>query len=222
MARRNTRELILETSLDLFNRFGEPNVTTNHIADEADISPGNLYYHFKSKDDIVVELFKRFLARFQPLIAVPEDVLLHPEDLWFQLHLGFELKGEFRFLYRNLADLTARIPDLGRAMRGLLMRERQAARNLLNGLQQAEALSIGDRDKEMLCDSILLAVTYWIPFAELREPDALEDDRAQTAAIARVLLMVTPWLEAPAREQFRQLAGDYLAHAQKKSRQGAG
>jgi AcrR family transcriptional regulator len=213
MARRNTRELILATSLGLFNLLGEPNVTTNHIADEADISPGNLYYHFRSKDDIVVELFKRFLARFRPLIEIPGDALLHAEDLWFHLHLSFELKGEFRFLYRNMADLTARIPDLNRAMRGLLMRERMAAWNLLGGLEQAGVATIGREQKEMLTDNILLNLTYWIPFADLLEPGGLNDSRAQAAAIARVMLMLTPWLREPEQGQFRRLAEDYLAHS---------
>jgi AcrR family transcriptional regulator len=212
MARRNTRELILETSLGLFNQYGEPNVTTNHIADEADISPGNLYYHFRSKNDIVVELFKRFLVRFQPLIDIPEDILLQPEDLWFQLHLSFELKGEYRFLYRNLADLTARVPDLERAMRGLLHREHKAAWNSLSGLEQAGVMQIESRPKQLLADSILLSLTYWIPFAELTEPDALDNSQVQVTAIARVLLLVTPWLRQPQQDQFRDLALAYLSH----------
>jgi AcrR family transcriptional regulator len=211
MARRDTRELILATSLGLFNEFGEPNVTTNHIADEADISPGNLYYHFRSKDDIVLELFKRFLVRFQPLIEIPADILLQPEDLWFQLHLSFELKGEFRFIYRNLADLAARVPDFDRAMRGLLQRELQAARNSLSGLEQAGVLELDERRRELLADSILLALTYWIPYAELLEPGGLEDGRAQTAAIARVMLLVAPWLREPQQAEFLALAQEYLA-----------
>ncbi len=213
MPRRDTRELILVTSLGLFNLLGEPHVTTNHIADEADISPGNLYYHFRSKDAIVVELFKRFLARIRPLIEIPADVSVHAEDLWFQLHLSFELKGEFRFLYRNLADLTARIPDLDRAMRALLMRERRAALNLLNGLEQAGALTIGRGQKDLLTDSILLHLTYWIPFADLLASGGVDDSRAQAAAIARVMLMVTPWLREPEQSQFRNLAADYLRHS---------
>jgi AcrR family transcriptional regulator len=213
MARRNTRELILETSLGLFNEFGEPNVTTNHIADEADISPGNLYYHFRSKNDIVLELFKRFLVRFQPLIDIPEDVLLQPEDLWIQLHLSFELKSEYRFIYRNMADLTARVPDLERALRGLLQRERKAAWNSLTGLEQAGALQIETHEKQLLADSILLSLTYWIPFAELTEPGRLDDSQAQVVAIARVLQLVTPWLRQPQQDQFRALALAYLSHS---------
>lgn len=212
MAKRNTRELILSISLELFNEFGEPNVTTNHIADEADISPGNLYYHFRSKDDIVLELFKRFLVRFKPLIDIPENILFQAEDLWFQLHLSFELKGEYRFLYRNLADLIARIPDLDKAMRGLLMRERLAAWNSLSGLEQAGALQIEPLQKDLLTDNLLLALTYWIPFADLREPGGLDNSTAQISAIARVLLMVTPYLREPEKTQFTALAHSYLQH----------
>lgn len=211
MARRDTRELILTTSLELFNTYGEPNVTTNHIADEADISPGNLYYHFRSKDDIVIELFKRFLVRFQPLIDVPDDLLLQAEDLWFQLHLSFELKGEFRFLYRNLSDLTSRIADLDKAMRALLKRERQSVWSSLLALEQAGVLSIDAQQKDMLVDSIVLALTYWIPFAELFEAGGMQDSTAQTKAIARVLLAVTPYLREPERSQFTGLAQQYLS-----------
>jgi len=211
MTRRDTKELILTTSLGLFNDLGEPNVSTNHIADEADISPGNLYYHFRSKDDIVIELFKRFLTHFQPLTEVPEDQALEAEDLWFQLHLSFELKGQFRFLYRNLSDLTSRIPDLDRAMRGLLMRERQAATTLLSGLQRSGALQINPQEKGMLVDNILLAVTYWIPYADIFDRQGLEQGSAQVAAIARVLQMLIPHLQEPTRTQFKNLTQDYLA-----------
>lgn len=213
MTRRDTRELILTTSLELFNQCGEPNVTTNHIADEADISPGNLYYYFHSKDDIVIELFKRYLSRFQPLIEIPETTLLQAEDLWFQMHLSFELKGDFRFLYRNLSDLTARIPDINRAMRALLKRERQSALNSLSGLEQAGVMSIDERDKDLLADSILLALTYWIPFSELFDPDGFEDASAQTRAIAQVLMSVAPYLRNPEKKQFTDLAYQYLSTA---------
>jgi len=202
--------LILSTSLDLFNEFGEPNVTTNHIADEADISPGNLYYHFRSKDDIVIELFKRFLTRFQPLTEVPENLALEAEDLWFQLHLSFELKGQFRFFYRNLSDLTSRIPDLDRAMRGLLMRERNAAINLLSGLQRNGALEINEQEKDMLVDNFLLSVTYWIPYADIFDHEGLQQGTAQVEAIARVLQMLIPHLQEPTRTQFEKLTQNYL------------
>ena len=210
MTRRNTKELILSTSLALFNELGEPNVTTNHIADEADISPGNLYYHYRSKDDIVIELFKRFLIQFQPLTDVPDDLALEAEDLWFQLHLSFELKGQFRFLYRNLSDLTSRIPDLDKAMRGLLLRERQAATTLLEGLQRNGALKISPQEQSMLVDNFLLAVTYWIPYADIFDPQGMQQGSAQIEAIARVLQMLTPHLQEPARTQFTTLTHRYL------------
>jgi len=207
--KRNTREHILEISLSLFNELGEPRVTTNQIALEADISPGNLYYHFRSKHDIVLELFKRFLAQFQPLLEVPENSSLEAEDLWFQLHLSFELKGRFRFLYRNLTDLAHQVPNLGKAFLGLLRMERKAVRGLIESLERQDKLRITKNEKTLLLNNLMLALTYWISYAELIDADGLANGSVQTNAIAGVLQLVIPYLRPPDRKQFTELVQGY-------------
>jgi AcrR family transcriptional regulator len=59
-APRRTAERILEVTLELFNRFGEPNVSTTLISAELNISPGNLYYHYPAKDELINSLFDRY------------------------------------------------------------------------------------------------------------------------------------------------------------------
>lgn len=85
-----TRERILDISLAMFNDRGEPNVTTNHIADELEISPGNLYYHFRNKEDIVENLFARYEEKIDRVMVAPDERLPNLEDIWLQLHLAFE------------------------------------------------------------------------------------------------------------------------------------
>ncbi len=211
MTRRDTRGLILSTSLALFNRHGEPNVSTNHIADEAGISPGNLYYHFRSKDDIVLELFKRFLLHVRPLLDFDDEAEPEAEDLWLRLHLIFEAMGRFRFLYRNLSDLHARIRNLRQAFNGLLGRLRATLLEQITALGERGVLEIGAADSEILADNMMLHMTYWIPYAEVRGDPGLADGRVLTDAVARVLHLVLPYLREPEAGQVRELAQRYRA-----------
>jgi len=112
---RRTRERILETGLALFNRDGAPQVTTANIADEMNISPGNLYYHFDNKEEIVFELYARYEEGVLPLYADRAGRPLDVDDLWLWLHLLFEQMWRYRFLYRDLDQLTSQDPKLGRA-----------------------------------------------------------------------------------------------------------
>ncbi len=210
MARRNTRELILGTSLALFNELGEPNVSTNLIADEAEISPGNLYYHFRQKQDIVEALLSRFAEALLPLIDVSVEDDIDAESLWIRLHLVFELKGQYRFVYRNISDIAGRMPDVEKVMRALFMRERGAVASLLAGLQENGSMGASPPQQAMLLDQIMLTLTYWIPHANLFDPKGAEDGSAQVLAIARVFLLVLPYLRQPWKDETGRLAAEYL------------
>ena len=54
-----TRDKIINTAIHLFNDQGTKSVSTNHIAAAAGISPGNLYYHFRNKEDIIRAIFEQ-------------------------------------------------------------------------------------------------------------------------------------------------------------------
>ena len=81
-APRRTAERILEVSLALFNRFGEPNVSTTLISHELSISPGNLYYHYPAKEALVNALFDRFERDIDALLGASDGVQ-NVEDAWF-------------------------------------------------------------------------------------------------------------------------------------------
>src|SRR6218665_3356816 len=131
---RQTRELILETALAMFNTQGEPNVTTNHIADELGISPGNLYYHYRNKDDIIGQLFARYEQRIDDALVVPDDHLPDLETVWLQLHLIFECMWEYRFVYRDLVDILSRNRKLRMHFARILKRASDNAASVMRGL----------------------------------------------------------------------------------------
>ena len=106
-APRRTAERILTTTLGLFNRFGEPNVSTTMISNELGISPGNLYYHYPAKDELVNALFTNYKADLlELLVSAPEVRDL--EDAWFFLHHLMERIWAHRFIYRDLNDLLSK------------------------------------------------------------------------------------------------------------------
>lgn len=57
-----TKELIVQTALLLFQKDGYESVTMRDLAKACDSSLGSFYYHFKNKEEIVLELFKNSLS----------------------------------------------------------------------------------------------------------------------------------------------------------------
>ena len=208
---RRTPQRILETSLALFNRRGAPQVTTAEIAGEMNISPGNLYYHFRNKDEIVGELCAAFEARVKPLFADPRGRAIDVEDLWLWLHLLFERMGEYRFIFRDVDALAARDAALG-ARLGRLLRQGVATMvELCRGMVVAQTMVASEREIVALAENVVLVATYWQSFARIgRTPAASAGDAAAGRAAWQVLALIAPFLVGDARTLIDRLGRDYL------------
>ncbi|MFE8071689.1 TetR/AcrR family transcriptional regulator [Marinobacteraceae bacterium S3BR75-40.1] len=203
-----TRERILHTSLELFNHCGEPNVTTLQIADEMDISPGNLYYHFKSKGEIVRELFEWYEHQINELLDVPE-VTITVEDQWLFLHLIFETVARFRFIYQDLVNVLSRYDDLQPHFRRILARKRTASLTICDSLRQQGMLNANDRELEALCEQISLTITYWLSFEVLSHLD--DKDKVDLGrGVYQVMLLVAPFLREEERGMLEAMGQEYL------------
>jgi AcrR family transcriptional regulator len=209
MPPRPTRERILEASLAMFNAQGEPNVTTNHIADEIGISPGNLYYHFRNKEDIVAHVFARYEARMDATLVVPEDRLPNLEDVWMQLHLVFECMWDYRFLYRDLVDILSRNRKLKAHFARILDRAARAADGVLRGLAAAGILRATPDEIRATAESVLLVATFWLNFAIVRNTRGTTEQEDLTRGIYQVMLLIAPFLRDAERAHLNTLASAY-------------
>ena len=203
---RRTRERILETSLALMNREGEPHVTTADIADEMNISPGNLYYHFRNKDDIIGELYAAYESGVTPLLASPPAA--EGDDLWFLLHLLFERMHEYRFLYRDLDEITSRNRKLAVRVADLLRRLEGTVLELSRSLVRNGRMRASDRELGALASNATLVSTYWMSWQ--RVSGAGRDEVNLSVAAYQVLALFAPFMVGDGRALIERLGEEYL------------
>jgi AcrR family transcriptional regulator len=209
---RRTRERIVETALRLFNEFGEPNVTTTIVADEMNISPGNLYYHFANKDEIVNEIFAAFEREIRETLAAPTKRTPTIEDAWLFLHLVFELIWKYRFLYRDLNDLLSRNRHVETHMKDIVGHSVRTASQLCGGLVAAGDMRASPAEIESLAANIVVVATYWLSFEFVREPRRQADGATLARGAYHVMSMLAPYLHGTSRTHFERLAARYLDH----------
>jgi len=213
-APRRTAQRILETALDLFNRFGEPNVSTTLVAAELSISPGNLYYHYPAKDELINRLYEGYEAELHELLHASEGV--HDvEDAWFFMHSLFELIWRHRFLYRDLNDLLSKNRLLETRFQAVLADKAKAIRALLDGMARAGHLEIDPREVDALAQSMVVVLTYWLSYEYVRNPrQALEPAHAQGALLRgaqHTLHLLAPYLVLAQRRHLLGLSDAYAA-----------
>jgi AcrR family transcriptional regulator len=216
-APRRTAERIAEVTLELFNRFGEPNVSTTMISAELNISPGNLYYHYPSKDALVNQLFDRYETALLGLLDAAPDVQ-DVEDTWFFLHSLFEQVWNHRFLYRDLNNLLSGNRHLETHFHAALERKTHAFRSLLESLATSGLMRIDPDSIETLSASMSVMVTYWLSYEYVRNPRQAMEPASAGLALTRgaqhVLSLLKPYMASTdLQNHLQSLTAAYNPHS---------
>jgi len=194
----SNKDHILEASLNLFNEQGVRAVTTNHIAAHLSISPGNLYYHFRNKEEIIRALFPRLENAVRLALVLPVAAPVTAEELGSYYLAGIETLWQYRFFFRDLDELVGRDPELGEELRGLTSWLLDQFRTLFRLLLQQGNMHPPEpeTDLDRLGVNIFIIWFNWVSFLTTARAKPEVDDRDMAEGALQAFVVLAPYLEA--------------------------
>lgn len=176
--RGKVKEQIVLTAIDLFNEYGTFKITTNHIIDELEISPGTFYYHFKNKEEIIREIFKRIFSDFELIWDFSKfnrDIL---DSIFFMLSEMFDLYYNYRFFYLEIATLFNKDPKLLEQYNSINKKHKEKMKVFIKSLQDNKIIidNISEHDVTNLINNIWIISEFWITFLFLEKKQVNKDN----------------------------------------------
>jgi len=181
--------------LHLFNETGTGTASTNHLAAAAGISVGNLYYHFKNKEEVIRALFERYSGDTDRTFSLSPDHAPTLEDLERMISENFVVLWKYRFFYRERIALIQRDPVL--AERYYTVRERGFVgfRHLVHAFTEAGLLRAPQSETELnqLAQVCWIVSDFYLPFIEAESattslPELASRHQEEGTALLRFVL----------------------------------
>lgn len=158
-----TKHRIISTAIVLFNQRGFMNVTMRDLAQELDISLGNLTYHFKRKDELVETIHRCLIDERNALL---ETVQVAPSitNIHAQLHPLMELYEKYRFFYLDILEVMRAFPDIASSHREHISNQIRYIRAIIDYSVGSGNMLPESRNGQYdsLAETVCLMLTFWL------------------------------------------------------------
>lgn len=203
-----TNDRILQISLQLFNERGERSVTTNHIAAELGISPGNLYYHFRNKQEIIKELAQQYQAETLEMLALPVDRPLNANDKISYFQVLSNQLWAYRFIHRDVYHLVENNEDFRKIYPRFAGQVMQQGQKIYRAFVDAGLMKMTDSEIEALIINLWIVLTNWTNFlymsGHISDNTHLEE-KWVWQALRQMVFLEGPYLMGESRQTYEQL-----------------
>ena len=203
-----TKDRILQISLQLFNERGERSVKTNHIAAELGISPGNLYYHFRNKQEIIKELAQQYQAETLEMLALPVDRPLNANDKISYFQVLSNQLWAYRFIHRDVYHLVENNEDFRKIYPRFAGQVMQQGQKIYRAFVDAGLMKMTDSEIEALIINLWIVLTNWTNFlymsGHISDNTHLEE-KWVWQALRQMVFLEGPYLMGESRQTYEQL-----------------
>lgn len=210
-----TKEKIVQASLELFNLHGERSITTNHIAAHIKISPGNLYYHYRNKSDIIARIFDQYELAVSELFELPSDRDITLDDRARLTEKLLDLIWKYRFMHRDLVGMLANDAELKERYQAFATRSIKSTEQVYRKMSEFGFMKIPEEQLKPLALNIWILATSWTTY--LRTAQGVPEDQLTREQLNQVIYQMTclemPYLTEITREETRQLLETYGPNA---------
>ncbi|MDH5464884.1 MAG: TetR/AcrR family transcriptional regulator, partial [Thiovulaceae bacterium] len=182
------------TALQLFNQHGSNNVTTNHIVEALGISPGNFYYYFKNKEEIICALFEQMIQTWDTAVQAFELPQSFEKALDMHIDLGATFYTKYLFIHKELSSLVKNDQKFESIHHDIHARRLKEFKLLLGYfIGKGELIPMSETTQDFIIDTLWIYSLFWLPYIEISGEDVCE------ASILKV------------KQHFKQLLQPYLA-----------
>lgn len=202
-----TKDRILQASLALFNDQGERAVTTNHIATALGMSPGNLYYHFRNKQEIIKELFTQYQQETLELLELPSGRALDANDKIHYFQVLSQQLWSYRFLHRDVHHLIDSNPEFKQLYPQLAGQVMVRGQKIYQGFVDAGLMKMTSSEIEALIINLWIVLTNWSNFLYMSGHLQKDQQSEQWVwqGLRQMVFLEGPYLIGESRETYERL-----------------
>ena len=214
MGSRETQGKILDMAITLFNSQGTSRVSCNRIAEECNISKGNLHYHFKSKEEIILAIWGRAALEIEEEWGEDADTptIAHLAEL---TQRQYNLMWRYRFFSRERTSRLERDTLLRHRFQQVRKRRVDTIRRFFLALVANNVLVLNDEEDslESLLRIAWIITDHWMSYLAVEDKEV--DAATMQEGFQLTLQLFMPLLTEEARrdipESFRIFSVDAVA-----------
>lgn len=200
-----TKKKILDASRRLLNQQGLSAVSQRTIANHLKMSPGNLTYHFKKRNEIIEALYYELVEKIDKAILEISEGEGLLEQLYLLTQKTMSYFYEYRFMMLDFIQVMRENPPIKKHYQQLLIQREQQFQMFFQMLIQSGLMRKEEIPNEFqnLIYRLMMLGDFWLAAAEISR------DRMTKKQIEKYLEItnqsIYPYLTAKGKRQYRKI-----------------